>query len=186
MKVFIGGPREIKELDAGIEERLDNVITQGYDVLIGDANGIDAAVQRFFFDRGYGRVNIYCVSDTCRNNIGNWPVKSIKVESSRRDFAYYSAKDRVMAIDADYGFMIWSGTSKGSLNNMLNLLGLKKKVLLYYYPGKVFYSMSTFPELESTIREILQSGDSVISKRLTAFFERRLDEERQQTIPFLT
>lgn len=184
MKVFIGGPRKITTLDAGIEERLDTIIARGYDVLIGDANGIDASVQRFFSDRIYDRVRVYCMNGTCRNNIGGWPVKSISMESSRKDFAYYTAKDRAMAVDADYGFMIWSGTSKGSLNNMLNLIGLKKKVLLYYYPGKTFHSLTTFPELKQTIREILDSAEPGISKKLTAFFERRITEERQQSLSF--
>ena len=87
MKVFIGGPREITALNADIEERLDNIIAQGYDVLVGDANGIDASVQRFFCGKDYGRVRIYCMNDTCRNNIGGWPVKSISNRYTAWDIA---------------------------------------------------------------------------------------------------
>ena len=186
MKVFIGGPREITALNADIEERLENIIKQGYDVLVGDANGIDASVQRFFSGNDYGRVRIYCMNDTCRNNIGGWPVKSITVQSSRRDFAYYTAKDLAMAHDADYGFMVWSGTSKGSLNNMLNLVELQKKVLVYFPPEKTFYSISSLSELEDAVREMLDLANADKSGRLTAFFRRRLDEARQQSLPFQT
>ena len=186
MNVFIGGPREISTLNAEIEERLHNIIAQGYDVLIGDANGVDALVQQFFLENDYANVTVYCMNDICRNNIGGWPVKSITMESSRRDFAYYTAKDRAMALDADYGFMIWSGTSKGSLNNMLNLVGLKKKALLFFYPGNEFYTLTTIQELADVVRTILDDAGSGRSDRLVAFFEGRLDEARQQSLPFTT
>ena len=40
---------------------------------------------------------------------------------------YYRAKDLAMVEDADCGFMIWNGESKGTLNNILNLLYMDKK-----------------------------------------------------------
>ena len=39
-----------------------------------------------------------------------------------------------MAEAADYGFMLWDGESKGTLNNIFNLLELGKKVVVYFSP----------------------------------------------------
>jgi hypothetical protein len=68
----------------------------------------------------------------CRNNIGNWPTHAEKMGPGvPHDRHYYGVKDLAMAKDASFGFMIWDGTSKGTLTNVINLLGAQKKVLLY-------------------------------------------------------
>jgi hypothetical protein len=41
-----------------------------------------------------------------------------------------------MAVEADYGFMLWDGVSKGTLNNILNLLERGKKVVVYFNPAR--------------------------------------------------
>lgn len=53
-----------------------------------------------------------------------------------------------MTKDADYGFMIWNGKSKGTLNNIINLTKQNKKVLLYYTPHKKFYTINTLAMAE--------------------------------------
>ncbi len=52
-----------------------------------------------------------------------------------------------MAKDANCGFMIWDGTSKGTLTNVINLLGAQKKVLLYHSPKKHFFTVRTTGDL---------------------------------------
>lgn len=47
-----------------------------------------------------------------------------------------------MAKNADIGFMIWNGKSKGTFNNMINLLNLGKEVILYYVPTKKNINLS--------------------------------------------
>ena len=41
-----------------------------------------------------------------------------------------------MARAAFYGFILWDGKSKGTLNNILNLLRQQKKVLVYFSPDQ--------------------------------------------------
>lgn len=55
-----------------------------------------------------------------------------------------------MANEADYGFMIWDGKSRGTLNNTINLVAQNKKVLVY--PSQqskmvVFHSFDDFNAL---------------------------------------
>ena len=66
-KVFIGGSRRVSRLNPEIRRRLDRIIEKGLEVLVGDANGADKAVQRHFKERGYCNVHVFCTSSV-------WPV----------------------------------------------------------------------------------------------------------------
>ncbi len=145
--VFIGGSRRIARLNEDIKFQADNIIRQGMQVLIGDANGADKAMQQYFVNSRYDNVVVYCTGEHCRNNLGNWSVRHIVSGRNERDFAYYAAKDLEMAKQASYGFMIWDGKSKGTLNNVLNLLQQQKKVLVYFTPDKICYALGSISDI---------------------------------------
>lgn len=146
-KVFFGGSRKLGRINSAIRTRLHNLISNRHTVLIGDANGVDKAVQSFFAGEGYQNVLVYCMDGDCRNNVGNWTIKAIDSGGKKKDFAYYAMKDAAMALEADYGFMVWDGESKGTLNNVLNLLQQGKSVLLYRSPSKEFLEVRSADEL---------------------------------------
>jgi len=146
-KVFIGGSRAVNRLNPLVQARTDNVINQHFTVLIGDANGADKAIQRYLASKGYNNVIVYCMERKCRNNIGQWKTKRVEAGKDKRGFEYYAAKDIEMAKDASYGFMIWDGRSKGTLNNILNLLKLDKKVLVYFVPTSNCYTVTSYRDL---------------------------------------
>lgn len=146
-KVFFGGSRKVSRINSAIRARLHNLISNRHTVLIGDANGVDKAVQSFFADDGYQNVFVYCMDGDCRNNIGGWSIRAIDSGGKKKDFAYYAMKDAAMALEADYGFMVWDGESKGTLNNVLNLLQQGKLVLLYRAPSKEFLEVRSDDEL---------------------------------------
>jgi len=149
--VFVAGSRALSKLNAQIKERLDNIVKQNFAVLVGDANGIDKAVQRYLAERGYQNVVVYCM-EVCRNNVGNWPARGHMAESGlRHDRQYYTIKDLAMAKDASCGFMIWDGKSKGTLTNVINLVNADKKVLLYSAPKKHFFTLRTPGDLNSAL-----------------------------------
>jgi len=147
-KVFIGGSRYIRQLNQTVTERLNNIINNNYQVLLGDANGADKAVQRFLYEAHYNNVLVYCSGNVCRNNIGNWEVAHVPAPVNLHGNRFYMVKDAQMAKNADYGFMLWDGKSPGTLNNVFNLLLNKKKVLIYYSPEKSFYTISKLPDIE--------------------------------------
>ena len=138
IKVFIGGSRSIRRLDANIEERLANIMQKRYLVLIGDADGIDSLVQEYFQMSNYPNVIIYCSGNECRNNIGSWSEKHILVSSASTKREFYTAKDEQMAKDTDYGFMIWDGRSRGTLANIQFLTQQHKPTLVYLEPVRQF------------------------------------------------
>jgi hypothetical protein len=128
--VFIGGSRRLSRLNAVIRGRLDNIIERNHAVLIGDANGGDRVVQAYLAERGYRSVTVYCTKGDCRNNVGQWPIRSVAA-TDQRGFDYYALKDAAMAVDAECGFMLWDGKSKGTLFNIRRLLAAGKPVVVY-------------------------------------------------------
>ena len=148
MKVFIGGSRAVSRLSAVIRDRLDDVMKKGCTVLIGDANGADKAVQQYFADRHYQNVVVFCM-ENCRNNRGQWPKRGVEPPPGSTGFSYYSAKDLVMSQEAGCGLMLWDGKSKGTLQNMLRLVGAGKPTLVYFAPMKEFYRLSGDADLQA-------------------------------------
>ncbi len=155
--VFIGGSRAVSRLNSIIRDKLDDLMNRQCMVLVGDANGADKAVQQHFASRDYEHVTVYCV-EHCRNNLGNWPAKHITAPSDRTGFAYYAAKDLAMAHDAKCGVMLWDGKSKGTLNNIQQIIKAGKKVLVYLTPQKTFHKLSTEQHLHDLLQRCNQGA----------------------------
>ncbi len=125
--VFVGGSRRLSRLNDIIRGRLGNRIARGHAVLVGDAKGSDRAVQAYFAERNDPNVTVYCTNGECRNNVGGWPVRAIRA-TRERGFDFYALKDSAMAADAECGFMLWDGQSRGTLANVRRLVDLGKPV----------------------------------------------------------
>ncbi|RKY11614.1 MAG: hypothetical protein DRP65_03735 [Planctomycetota bacterium] len=172
--VFFGGSRRISRLSKAVRDRADNIVSNGHIILLGDANGADKAMQQYLAERKYRNVLVFCMGDMCRNNIGNWKTRNIHSDGSKKDFNYYSTKDLVMSDEADCGFMLWDGKSKGTLNNILNLCKHNKKVLVYFSPTKSFYTLRNFDDVSNLLKHCdqgsLQKFDKVIGigKRISS------------------
>jgi hypothetical protein len=150
MNVFIGGSRAVSKLNTVIRARLDDLIKRGCTILIGDANGADKAVQQYLAKRQHHNVVVFCMEE-CRNNIGDWPTRSIEPPTERKDFTYYAAKDVVMSKEAQCGVMLWDAKSKGTLHNILNLVGAGKRTLVYFVPTKDFYILANEQDLRGLL-----------------------------------
>ena len=149
--IFVAGSRALSRLNPEIRKRLDNIVDQNFSVLVGDANGADKAVQKYLANLQYSSVIVYCM-ESCRNNLGGWPVRSHTAgRDVKRDRYYYGIKDAVMAKNATCGFMLWDGISKGTLANAINLLGSDKKVVLYLSPKKRFFNLHNFKDLDNAL-----------------------------------
>ncbi|MBN1899941.1 hypothetical protein JW926_01290 [Candidatus Sumerlaeota bacterium] len=151
--IFLGGSRNITTLNDKIKDRIDNIIKNGFTVLIGDANGADKAIQEYLYDKKYQKVVVFCMDDMCRNNIGKWKINTVHCDKKVRDFSYYSQKDKIMSEEADYGLMLWDGKSKGTLNNILNLLERNKVALVYFSPEKIFLTIKNYDNLDLLIQK---------------------------------
>jgi len=150
-KVFFGGSRKIGRLNAEVKKRVKNVVENGFQVLIGDASGADKALQEYLANQNYSNVTVYCSGQSCRNNVGRWKTEHISSTSIRKDFAHYAKKDAQMERDAEYGFFLWDGKSRGTLSNIFTLTTQKKKAVIYFSPTKNFMTIRSVRDLETLL-----------------------------------
>jgi len=150
-KVFIAGSMNIKNLDPEVKQRIDKIIEQGLEVLIGDADGADTSVQSHLFNQGGMRATVFCSGTSPRNNVGDWPIEPVVTNHAEGSRAFFTAKDLRMAEVADYGLMIWDAKSTGTLSNVIELLSRNKKSVVFVNKAKAFRNIGTVEQLEELV-----------------------------------
>lgn len=150
-KVFISGSMNIKNLDSNVIYRLNHIVESGFDVIVGDANGVDTSIQEFFLSKDYKKVKVYCAGSQPRNNVGRWPTEVVETKALEGSRSFYTAKDLVMAEDCDFGLMVWDTKSTGTLSNTLELLKAEKKSRVYINKNKEFIKVTTVDDLKHLI-----------------------------------
>ena len=170
--VFVSGSRKISRLNQETRERLENIIKQGLEVVIGDANGSDKAVQSFFAEREYPHVTIYCTGNTCRNNVGTWKIHAVKADENLSGRAFYTLKDKEMARNADVGMVLWDGKSTGSINNILEMASQNKPVVVYFSPTREFINVKKLDDAKALLSKCEAKDLAEITEKssLTSFF----------------
>lgn len=175
-KIFISGSISSKEIPDVVIKSVDNSREMNYTILIGDATGIDKSIQDMLKADNYKNVEIYHVGPTPRNFADRaWINKRILVDTDNeklfKDGKYtreaQMMKDKAMVDNADFGLVIWRDTSKnrfgnvhvskGSLNNIYNLLMQEKYVGLFYIPNpeKGIMKFKKLSEFEEQVIEKL-------------------------------
>lgn len=145
--VFIAGSINIKNLDRKVKDRIDKVVDQKLDIVVGDADGADTSIQSHLFSKGAGQVTVYCSGATPRNNVGDWPQTNVEPEFTPGTRAFFTAKDIEMAKVADYGLMVWDAKSTGTLSNVIELLNRKKKSVVFVNKEKDFKTVGDIEQL---------------------------------------
>jgi len=141
--IFVGGSRHVSRLPPEVKKRLDNVLASGHQVIVGDANGADKAVQKHLVAKQYKKVVVFCTGDAPRNNLGTWRTHHVDAPARAKGFQFYAAKDREMAREADFGLMIWDGKSPGTVLNVMRLAIAGKIAVLFDVPNKDVVNIRT-------------------------------------------
>lgn len=165
-RIFISGSMRIKRLDAQVDKRIDNIINSNFGVLIGDANGVDASVQKILNEKHYSNVTVYCSGNHVRNNLGKWSVKKVRTEHKINTRFFFTAKDILMAKKCDYGLMVWDSVSTGTLSNIYELLVQEKKSLVYVNKLKSFFKITNLSEFETLISFMSDSAFEKADKKI--------------------
>ena len=105
--VFIAGSINIKNLDPKVKERINNIVASDFEVVVGDAGGADSSIQEYLLSLEASRTTVFCSGPVPRNNLGQWPARTVASKHSKGSRAFFTEKDLVMAEAADYGLMIW-------------------------------------------------------------------------------
>lgn len=154
--VFLSGSRKIGRISEDVRRRIDNMVERHLDIITGDANGADRAMQAYLAEREYPNVTIYYVGDAPRNNVGRWSMKNVEVKKKVTGRDFYAQKDKAMAEIADFGFVLWDGKSAGSVQNMVWLSQEGKKLVVYFAPEKSFYNINN----EAEVLDLLAKCDA--------------------------
>lgn len=93
----------------------------------GDCKGADCLIQKFLVENGYQNVVVYFSGERARINIGDWEEKQIGFSKCDQGYELYKRKDEQMALDADAGFMVLNGATRGTMANIERLIALKKE-----------------------------------------------------------
>lgn len=132
-KIFISGSIELRQLHETVIASLNKLIEKRYQILIGDANGIDELVQNYLSKKNYHNVVVYsifsmprCISTQKFNTKTIAHDTSLKSEREKQIF-----KDIEMTKDCDICFVIWDGKSNGSYNNILRAIEYKKDIQVF-------------------------------------------------------
>lgn len=128
--IFIGGSRNILRLHPLITARLTRIVEAGHPIVIGDAIGVDTAVQSHLAEASHRCVTIFTSGDCPRNYLGPWAIRRVPALFAVSGYDFHAAKDRAMADEADLGFMIWDGISLGTVLNALRLTRQGKPVIV--------------------------------------------------------
>ena len=161
-KVFVGGSRRIIRLHPEVAQRLDQMLEEQVSILVGDANGADKSVQHFLKTRQYREVEVFCSGDECRNNVGDWRLRRVAVQSRKRDFDFYAAKDQLMSREADSGLMLWDGKSAGTLMNALRLVRQGKRVSIFEAQHNQFQELQN----ESEWKDFFSGCSDEVKRRI--------------------
>jgi hypothetical protein len=165
--VFIGGSRSISRLNKKLKNILNVILDKNLTVLIGDANGADKAIQDYLLNKNYKNVLVYYMENKCRNNLGNWDTVPVNTDIKDKTYKYYFVKDLHMARASQYGFMLWDSKSKGTLNNIMNLLKDEKPTVVYFSPTKEILTLNNLTELDNLLnkcdQQTINKLDSVLS-----------------------
>ncbi len=164
--VFLSGSRKISQLDETVKSRLSTIVKKEFHIIVGDANGADKAFQTYLAGMDYADVTVFFSGSECRNNMGQWNVKHVSVDTNlkRRDF--YTQKDKAMAGEADYGLVLWDGESPGTISNVIEMLKRSKRVVVYLSPEKQFYAVAHLEDANKLLEKCDKEAFELISKKI--------------------
>lgn len=130
-RIFISGSRHVKKIPQDVLDKIDNIINNSDEIIVGDATGVDKLVQRYLLNCEYRKVIVFCSGEKCRNNLGGWKEYYVNVPQNIKGFQFYALKDKEMASKSTHGLMIWDGKSFGTILNVLRMTILNKVSVLF-------------------------------------------------------
>lgn len=190
--VFVSGSIKIKKLDPKVIERLKSIISSNLRVIIGDADGVDCSIQEFLKNNEVRSVVVYCSGDMPRNNLGQWEIKKVNTTYKPGTRQYFTAKDKVMASDCDYGFMVWDASSTGTLSNIIELVEKNKAGLVYINKDKKFVKIKNAKDIENLVNfmsaiSLKKANEKIgLFKKIESIKSIQSDLFHEQTVELIT
>lgn len=179
-KIFIAGSITIKCIDPIVIERINNILQNQYDIIVGDADGVDKSIQEYLHQENYPKVIVYHSGAKPRNNIGCWPTKAVSTHHKVGTREFFTAKDIEMAKDAEIGVMLWDTKSTGTLKNVIELVSQHKKSTVFINKDKRFQRVYNIDELELLTQAMSEAAFKKANMKIKIFD--RINQLKQQYI----
>lgn len=155
--VFISGTSKLQDksstyyrsgLPNPIKNEIEGYIRDRKKIIVGDAPGLDTAVQEYLADRGYKKVVVYGTDHT-RVNKGNFKEKVVNgsgYEEGSKE--WHTLKDKAMQEDAMEGLavILEKGGASATRKNVEALINQNKKVKIYELRGSEKENLDTWIE----------------------------------------
>lgn len=153
--VFISGTSKLQDksstyyrskLPDAVKNEIDGYIKAKKKIIVGDAPGLDTAVQQYLADRGYKKVVVYGTDHT-RTNTGKWKEKVVdgsQYEEGSKE--WHALKDKAMQDDAMEGLavILEKGGASATRKNVEALVKQNKKVKIYELRGSEVDNLDTW------------------------------------------
>lgn len=187
-RVFVSGSLSQNSLPVPVVEALHAIEQGGLQVLVGDALGVDLLVQRLLASDDYDNVTVYHITAAPRHFVRqSWKTVRVPVDTEDEAMtrgghftrAAQMVKDVAMARAADYGLVVWQDVrvnrfgnveiSKGSLNNIYNLLseGKPLKLFLATHPEMGLFPLGSLSRFEELVMR-----KNVVDSRTLAYYKK--------------
>jgi hypothetical protein len=139
VKTFISGSMATENtLPLAIKKKIEALVGQKNEILVGDARGIDFLVQQLLERLGHKEVTVYSIYRTPRNIVDGFKSKMINPPYGVSERTRQTEKDRAMSFHSDNSLVIWNGSSIGSKNNILRATTQNKEVEVFLSPEDRF------------------------------------------------
>lgn len=153
--VFISGTSKLQDksstyfrskLPNEIKKEIDGYIRDKKKIIVGDAPGLDTAVQEYLAEKGYKKVVVYG-TDYTRANKGKWKEHisdGSQYEEGSKE--WHAVKDKAMQDDAMEGLavVLEKGGAGATRNNVKALVEQNKKVKIYELRGTEVEKLDTW------------------------------------------
>ncbi len=181
MICFLGGSLSIKSLELNAEQKLVELVQQGFSFTVGDADGADSAFQVRLASMQCNAVRVFYSGQSVRNNIGKWPNRRVESGYKSKGYAMHSAKDRAMGAGCEMGFMLWDGKSIGTIVNVLDLLEQGKNCWLAWSQLSEVAVVANFDEFKTLVEEVSPESWTQALDRFERF-KRKKGRQSQSTL----
>ena len=153
--VFISGTSKLQDksstyyrkgLPKPIKDEIDGYIRDKKKIIVGDAPGLDTAVQEYLAEKGYKKVVVYG-TDYTRTNKGKWKEHisdGSQYEEGSKE--WHAVKDKAMQDDAMSGLavILEKGGAGATRKNVEALVKQNKKVKIYELRGSEKEKLDTW------------------------------------------
>jgi hypothetical protein len=179
--VFIAGSISISRLHEKVQERINKIVSSNFNVVVGDADGADTAIQQCLYNLRAANVTVYCSGDIPRNNLADWPVHRVDSKARTGSRAFFTAKDLEMARSSDYGLMVWDCKSTGTLSNVIELLKNAKKSIVFVNKTKDFVTIADQTGLDHLLSLMSEHARTKAEEKIG--LSAKLAELNQEELP---